>query len=527
MNNVPALVPADGRNESGQARFRRRLLFVILIVGGLIYGGFMRSRVGACAAGSDASGYLNTARMLKFGHVAVPQRQLGSGLADDAHSMLFTPLGFHPVDQDRMTGTYPIGLPLLLAATAPLTGWREAGNWAMWAHALAGLALIYCLARQCRLSPAWAALGVLLIATSPLYIEFSLELMSDVPATVWALAAMVCALYGRENARWAVAAGFATGIAVLVRPTNLLIALPAVLAIGWGPRRLLAYLAGGAPVAIVNLAYNAAAYGTPFANGYSGFGALDGAFSLSYVGPTLAHYAHWLPILLTPAGVLALAIPIRLKPDARLVLVLTAWMLVYAAFYATYTCTHETWWYLRFVLPAFPAAWIAALWVMRDLLGKAGFAKFAPSGSWMAWGLGTATAIAIYSYNLHWNRELKTFETGMRARVYADASAWLKTKVPAKTPIVAMQMSGALFYDTDFPIVRWDSIDSANFSKLVAAAQRQDRPLVALLQPWERERIVAQKHLAGRWTRVESFADWELWKYEGGLDEPARLRESY
>ncbi len=422
-----------------------------------------------------------------------------------------------------MYATYPIGVPLMVAATTQLTSWRYAAKWVMWAHALACLVLLYAFARHGRLSPGWSALAVLMLALSPLYLQHALVLMSDLPATLWMLAAMLCALRGRESTRWALAAGALTGVAVLIRPSNVLMVGPAVLAIGRSPRRLLTYLAGGVPFAIAYFCYNALAH-SPVVTG--GYGDLERSFGLRNIGPTLAHYGHWLPIQLTPLGLFALGAPFLWKRDARLALVLTAWMGVYGIFYAFYSYTHETWWFMRFVMPAYPAALVAALLVMREALNWLRVTRWGPAGSVRAWGLGLAAAVAIVAFDVHWNSKLTVLGNGEGERSYADSVDWLRREVPANAVVVAMQMSGSLFYYSDFTIVRWDSLEENDFAQVMSAAAAAGRPVYALFKPIDLELMKNSQRLYGMWTRLGTAYGTELCRYDGGTSAPYTVREA-
>jgi 4-amino-4-deoxy-L-arabinose transferase-like glycosyltransferase len=86
-------------------------------------------------------------------------------------------------------------------------------------HALAGVFLVFQLARACGLRAGAAVLAALLLATSPLYVFTSLTLMSDTPALVWTTAAVLLAWKSRGHPAWAGVAGLAMSAAVLVRPT--------------------------------------------------------------------------------------------------------------------------------------------------------------------------------------------------------------------------------------------------------------------------------------------------------------------
>ena len=71
-----------------------------------------------------------------------------------------------------------------MAADAQLIGWDHAGDVVLCAHALLGLLLTYGLARTMGLSRRGAVLGATIIAASPLYLHYSLQMMSDLPALV-------------------------------------------------------------------------------------------------------------------------------------------------------------------------------------------------------------------------------------------------------------------------------------------------------------------------------------------------------
>ena len=107
-------------------------------------------------------------------------------------------------------------------------------------------------------------------------------------------------------------------------------------------------------------AHSLAAYGSLATTGY---GDTSTAFTLACVPQTLAHYARWLPRLLTPVVALNLLLPFLGGESARLRWLLASWILAYASFYSAYTITHETWWYRRFLLPAAPALVIGGLLV--------------------------------------------------------------------------------------------------------------------------------------------------------------------
>jgi len=231
--------------------------------------------VNACAGGSDSSGYLNNARLLATGRVQASVRALPGLPAGRAPGYLYMPLGFKPAFRGAgIVPTYATGLPLLVLAAAPLAGWRHACDAVMVAHALAGVLLTYALARAMRLPQRWAILGAAVLAVSPLYLEYALQAMSDLPALVWVTASVLAAWTSRETASrpasklWPLSAGFALALAVLIRPSNLLALAPLAIVLGGSPRRWAIFALGGLPGAIFLCLYNLAAYGHLMTTGY-------------------------------------------------------------------------------------------------------------------------------------------------------------------------------------------------------------------------------------------------------------------
>jgi hypothetical protein len=180
---------------------------VLLLVAFAVYGFFLARHVGALAAGSDSSGYLNNARLLARAETAMPQR-IPPGLEAAAFDgFTFMPLGFRPYPGERMAPTYPIGLPLLLLGASKLVGWALAPPIVMVGCALAVAALMIPLGRAAGLPRGWAVFGALLFAAGPLTTFMSVHLMSDIPATAAATATILCAWLSRRHRGFAPLAG--------------------------------------------------------------------------------------------------------------------------------------------------------------------------------------------------------------------------------------------------------------------------------------------------------------------------------
>jgi hypothetical protein len=485
------------------------------------------TKMDANAGGADSSGYMNAAKLLSQGRIHVPMREVANLETTPGTSArlsyAYVPLGFRPSHNGQITPTYPIGLPLLIAATATITGWEMSPGFTIALHSMAGLVLVYALGRKIGLSRPTALLGMAIIGTGPLYILYSLQLMSDMPALTWCTAAILCAWQSRSRTSFALAAGIAMGIAVLIRPSDVLLIFPIAVALGFNWRRWSLLITGGIPSAIALAMYNVSAYGDPLASGY---GNISDLMSSHYVKDTLLNYVHWLPALLTPVVILALGFPLLLKRSPRIGWMLLAWWLSFATFYAFYYYTHETWWYLRFILPCFPALVLTALFVGSIMIDQLRTRAFFRKPAVLACLAGIVVMTVAIS-NAHWIDKQNVLRMQDDQKHYVQASAWARDNLPAGSVIACMQVSGALLYYTDFPVIRWDSLTretAANIEKSLSAASR---PLYAMTFPFEWE-ANADAHslpqiMPGDWQKITQIGQTSIWKLMPAALSPAPI----
>jgi len=463
----------------------------------VLYAVLLARNEGAVAGGSDSSGYMNQARLLAAGHVHVQPRTIPGLPRADMPPFLYVPLGFKPApDGDGMVPTYPAGFSLFVVALRPLAGWRYAGDTAAIIHAIAGIVATYALGRMLGLGRKWSVLGAAVVAASPLYLLMSLMAMSDVPSLAWTTLAVLAALKSHQRPAWALAAGAAMSVDVLLRPANTLAFLPVAVALGMSPRRWLLFVLGGLPGAAFFGAHSLAAYGSVGATGY---GDASGNFGVRFVRPTLLHYAVWIPALFTPVVALCAGLPWLASVRAHTRWLLGAWILPFAAFYSAYLCTHETWWYLRFLLPAVPPIVVGSLLVLRRLCARGPgrpVADLAPLTLAAALAL-VAACSGCLSHYLH------PFAIGRTEHQYERITDWMAKNVPGDAICVTMQASGAIFYYTDFTFIRWDFVNSGNVGRIEAAIRSSRRPLYAVLFPFEvDESHVLDRRMPGHWSHA-------------------------
>lgn len=481
----------------------RRAWVVLMVAAGIAYGWFLTTWGTSVASSSDASGYFNQAQLFDSGRVIDDVRVI-PGLNPPKWNYYYQqPLGFRALPQDgRMAPTYPIGMPVMLLGAARLVGWDHAAVLVNVLCALGCGGLFIAFGRaHCGLRPGWLALGVGLIAFSPLFVFFSLQPMSDMPATFWVLLALYAAAQRSSGLGWGLLAGAAAGVAVLVRPTNALLAVPLLILLGGRWQSWLACLAGGLPFATALAFYNHHVYGAVLTTGY---GDVSGLLGPQFIAHNAAHFARWIPTLLTPFVALALGAPYGFRLGRRAGLALTAWCLCLVGFYAFYFHSGETWWYLRFILPAFPALLLLALMTGQRLSDRIEIA-------WLRTTLPAALLAIAIPVLMASNRQLGVLGIRSVETNYRRGIEWLEQNAPADAVVAAMQMSGTLHFYTNHALIRYDLTPPKEFARAVAAARAQGREIYAPLFPFEVGRLVTPR-FGGEWEQVGTVDFITIWR---------------
>jgi 4-amino-4-deoxy-L-arabinose transferase-like glycosyltransferase len=451
---------------------------MVVLLAGLAFGTFS-------ASGADAYGYVSQAELWRDLDLHVEQ-PLAREAPWPAADLTFAPLGYRPAPQPgSIVPTYPPGLPMLMAL-AQLAAGRAAAFLVVPICGMAVVALSFALGRRLFGGPA-ALAAACLVAASPVFLFQLVQPMSDVPVTMWWLAAVALAA-GRDTGHAALA-GLAASAALLTRP-NLAALAPVIAALAAcapdGPtglargRRALACLAGMAPGAAAVLAIHEWLYGSPFLSGY---GATGGLFSAASVVPNVRRYATWLVETQTAAIALSIAAPFVLARSGRRharrvslgMLVLAATVVASYVPYAVF----EDWWYLRFLLPA-----IVVLLVLACGVAAAGVAR-APAWARapilialvaIAAGHGVATAGERGAFALHRNE-----------RRYVAAAAYVDRALPAGAVLLAVQHSGSLRYHAGRLTLRWDHLAPAWLDRALVHLRDRHRTPYVVLEDWEEQ----------------------------------------
>ena len=474
----------------------------------LAYALVLFHHTGFAVGGSDSSGYMNMARLLSQGSATTRIRGLDRLGLGPEFAETFIPLGFSPGPRPAtMSGSYPPGLPLHMALAGVVGGWRRAPFFVSPIAALACLGLMYLLGRELGLSPALALAGSAFLGFAPMFVFQAVQPMSDVVATAWALMAVLAAYRSRArtSALWAAVAGAAFGMGVLVRPTNALVVLPLLLALPTRGKTWLAFPAGGAPFAAFQLAYGAAAFGSPWTTGYRSL--LSEGMAASNFPARARHYAFWTARLLSPLvpfGWMAVAADRRVTLRDRGVLL--TWFAAFFLFYSFYA-PYETWWYTRFLLPGYPALILGSLLATRDFV-------VGPETPAKRWRIPAAALLVLLALTVEvryvTKNRIHKFYKG--ERIHPEACAMARRRLPGNAIVLSMQMSGALHYYTDLPYAMWNWMDAHRFSVLRVSTESRGFRWYALLAPFEVAE--ARRNAPGNWRAIDRVGDVVLWELD-------------
>ena len=471
------------------------------------YALFLAANTTVVAGGSDSSGYLNSARLLAAGRLQTDLRVPAEfGPVTPANRAHFSPAGFnHFPGNPHLAPVYPTGFPLHLALAGRLLGWDAGPFLVQLLAAVVALWLCYRVGREVGLTCSLAAAGAAILAAFPVFIFTSIQTLSDTLATAWTLAALLSGLRAGASPRWAAACGASFAMAVLVRPTNLLMAPALLLLVARDWRRFTWFVIAGLPGAAWLLFYNHRLYGGPFESGY---GNIYADFGTQYVAPTALHFARWLARFL-PAVLLVLPVLALLRRDMRhrglFALLLAA--LPGFILYLFYGITHEAWWCLRFILPSLPGV------ILGGMLGVEAMARGAGS-RWPNAFRGTVALMLVLwavGNSAHWLPQLSVFHVPVYERAYANAAREIQARVPPGAIMVSSLYSGAVYYYTDLPVLNFDAIQAADFVRYAARARAARRPLYAVIFNLE-ENTALRERCPGPWTKIAEVDNIGLWK---------------
>lgn len=437
-------------------------LIAVIAAACVVFVGF---RWGTYAAGgSDSSCYALMADALANG-----QLQPASALAAEAPwpdaARTFTPGGFLP-SETRPFASVPICAPGFSVLLAPLVA--VGGRGALFGFTpIAGGVLVLCtfLAGRALGGAAAGAVAATLAAASPALLYQVVQPMNDVATTALWMATFA-ALVSR---RWALA-GASCGLALLVRPNLVPLALVAIIwiAIVGGRAPVVRFGAAASPFVVLALWLNAALYGGPLKTGY---GHASQLFSAGAVPVMASRYFGWLVETHTVVPLLALAAPFVVRRDSRAeVWLAIALSSVTGLIYCAYT-PFDDWSYLRFLLPA-----IALMLVLASVVLTAHYMPLAASA---------AVTAAVVTVCVRAAEDRRVFDLRFLEQRYRSAGHVVRDVLPAGAVVLSVWDSGSVRFHGRKEALSWESLDPGWLDRaLLWLEAREHRPYI-LVESWE------------------------------------------
>jgi hypothetical protein len=333
------------------------------------------------------------------------------------------------------------------------------------------LALVWMFAGQ-QFDRASALVAVAMVAWNPLFITYAKQPMSDVPATMWVVLALLLAVQ-RSNTT-AFLAGVAAGAAVVTRPALLIAAavIPLAAHRGESPKRRLLFAATGLGIAVLaQMTIQSTLFGSPFSTGY---GAAGNLFSLSHVPDNLAIFLGrhawdvvgpiWIPGLII--GIFASRPEPRLKPAAIFVATLAPYL-----FYLPF----DHWETLRFVLPGLVPLTI----VVAD--GLIHIARM-PRKPVVTTVVITAFMAIVAGRSENLLRKSSVWEVAELEQRYPLAGDWINVNTPPDSVVLANQHSGSLRWYGKRQTLRWDFLEPALLQQTIGELQSRGATVYVALE---------------------------------------------
>ena len=437
---------------------------------GVVYGG-------RAAIAADQSGYVSQSHLWGRGdlHIDMP-------LADempwpDAIDT-FTPIGYRSADARTLVPFYPAGFPMLMAAVRPISPCAPVLIVPLCA---AMLTLLTWRIGARLFGRGVGIVGSVTTAASPVVITWTLSPMSDVPAAVFWLGALLAA--DRQTIASSFVAGALSGGAILIRPNLVPLAIfPVVLAVLSSSRRdalarWMAIAAGVLPFALFLLWLHATLYGSQWSSGYGDFWS---NFSWRHVAANATRYPVW---WWTAHGILGwlflLNAPWRLPSEVRRrVWTLIGFVAAVALSYIFYL-PFDDWTYLRFTMPALPIVLLLSANGASRVLSLFG-RKIRRCGL-------AALAVLAVAQGVHVTRSSGAFRQADVNQRFVDAARYIDVTTSPSSVILSSLHSGSVAYYSGRLVLRYDLLDREWLDRaLDHLRQRGFEPYALLEQSEER-----------------------------------------
>jgi len=403
------------------------------------------------------------------------------------------PLGYRPVSPDgTIVPTSPAGLPIVMALFLAVLG----DNGPFYVVPLFGalcVGLTYLLGQEATGSRGVGALASLLLVVSPVFLTYVMVPMSDVPSAAgWTL---VCLLVLKQRS---MAAGWAAGLTLLIWPNLFLLALLPLVAWKADPGTLLMrYAKGLAPAIIAIMALNTYLYDGPLTFGSGG---IFEAYALSSLPANAVNYIRWMLETQTPLILLAL-VPLFVRgaladdrsgfaPRACLAALVALTFISYL-FYAVF----DHWFYLRFLLPAYPALFVLMAAAIFAMARKLPAETRVPAAA-------LACAVMML-YGLKVGRDAGIFRQAAYEQRHVRAAAEVAAHTPESAMVFSVQHSGSIRYYANRTTLRYDWLPADELDTAVRELTAKGHPAFLVVDDWEQKEFQSRFAPANRLGRLD------------------------
>jgi hypothetical protein len=258
---------------------------------------------------------------------------------------------------------------------------------------------------------------------------------------------------------------------------------------------LAAFSAGVVPACLAIAWINQSLFGSPLASGY---GATDSLFSYANVATNVQRYGGWLAQTQTPlvfAGLVGMIAPVTtLWPTScarRAAGLLGALTIAVFAVYAFYIPV-DAWWFLRLLLPGWPALCLGTAAVFRAP------SRFAGRRAHL---VETVAIVTLGLYTAFLANRLRVFPDNEGERRYATIAQLVQQATGPDAIILSSIHAGPLRYYGGRDTMRFDLLHEEWLDRAVAWLTEHGRRPYFLIEDWERpifEKRFAANNALGR-----------------------------
>ena len=220
-------------------------------------------------------------------------------------------------------------------------------------------------------------------------------------------------------------------------------------------------------------------YGGPLKSGY---GDLSFLFRVEHVWPNLQRYPVWLIQTETPIVLLAVAAP-WLAHDSlsrRRVLWLLGFIFAVFACYIPYE-VFDAWWFLRFVLPAYPALLVLTSSALVWWFYRRGW-------SWRIVPYAAAAIVAVFLVRESVRRH--AFGLWEFERRFELAGEYVAARLPQNALVIAAQETGSVRFYSNRVTIAWRELPPDSLDTVLAFVRAHESRPYLLIETGEQQEFV-------------------------------------